>query len=545
MEIHETGHLFEQVQMTSVFEDSKTFPDCMPKLPLSKIVAQYEELKNTPEFDLKAFVLANFDLPRNTGEAFESDPNRTIVEHIEALWDVLVRPADFTLPPPLPPPPPPPPPPPVRRGRPFKAVPVVSVEPPEPVEPPESVELIKDSLIPLPFPYVVPGGRFREMYYWDSYFTMLGLVASERFDIVNDMMRNFAYLIRTYGYVPNGNRTYYLGRSQPPVFALMVQLCEDYVPFDELYVLRKYQVELQMEYDHWMRKTRPLKSSDKSFLDNMFYFPSMHIMNRYCDQNSTPRPEAYKEDVALATKTKELHVNTYRHIRAAAESGWDFSSRWFRTSKNFSTIYTADLIPIDLNCMLYVLEQKLAQVAERKFDDSAQEGYTNRSINRADRVNSYNWDEKRGYYFDLDARNLKRSDRYTLAAAFPLFVKIASPKQAKKVAKVIMEKFLQPGGLTTTEIYSGQQWDAPNGWAPLHWVVYKGFMNYKLKDAAKLVKERWMATNERVYANTGRMMEKYNVVDDSLEAGGGEYPLQDGFGWSNGVYMAMKANLVK
>ena len=526
MEIHETGHLFEQVQMNSVFEDGKTFPDCMPKLPLSKIVAQYEELKDTPDFDLKSFVLANFDLPKNSGAAFVSDPNKTIVEHIEALWDVLSRPADFTIVPPSPPPPP-------RRGRPFKVV----VE--EPIEP------IKDSLIPLPFPYIVPGGRFREIYYWDSYFTMLGLVASERFEMINDMMRNFAYLIRTYGYIPNGNRTYYLGRSQPPMFGLMVQLCQDYVPTDDVTVIRKYAPELQMEYDYWMRKTRKMQSADKGFLDHVFYSPAMHIVNRYYDEKATPRPESYKEDVEVAKKSRELPKNTYKHLRAAAESGWDFSSRWFRSTKNLSTIYTADLVPVDLNCMLYILEKKIADAADSLIDDKKYEGYSNMAANRADRINGYNWDEAKGYYFDLDARNLRRSDRYTLAAVFPLFVKIASPKQAKKVAKVVMEKFLQPGGLTTTEINSGQQWDSPNGWAPLHWIAYKGFMNYKLKDAAKLVKERWMATNERVYEQTGKMMEKYNVIDDSLEAGGGEYPLQDGFGWSNGVYMAMKANLLK
>jgi alpha,alpha-trehalase len=529
MEIHETGHLFEQVQMNSVFEDGKTFPDCMPKSPMSKIVAQYAELKDTPDFDLKTFVLANFDLPKNNGAAFVSDPNKTIVEHIEALWDVLTRPADFTIVPLAPPPPP-------RRGRPFKVVPQ------EPVEP------IKDSLIPLPFPYIVPGGRFREIYYWDSYFTMLGLVASERFDMIDNMMENFAYLIRTYGYIPNGNRTYYLGRSQPPMFALMVQLCEDYVPFkdvNDVFVVTKYTSELRAEYAYWMRKSRQIERSDKGYLDHVYYFPSMDYMNRYCDAQSTPRPESYKEDVELAQKSRELPINTYKHIRAAAESGWDFSSRWFRSTKNFATIYTADIIPIDLNCLLYFLEKKIAKTYDLTFDDRMYEGFSNRAANRADFINRYTWDEDRGYYFDCDPRNSRRSDRYTLAALYPLFVKIATPKQAKKVAKIVIEKFLQPGGLTTTDIDSGQQWDAPNGWAPLHWIAYKGFMNYKLKDAAKLVKERWMATNERVYANTGKMTEKYNVVDESLEAGGGEYPLQDGFGWSNGVYMAMKADLLK
>ena len=128
----------------------------------------------------------------------------------------------------------------------------------------------------------------------------------------------------------------------------------------------------------------------------------------------------------------------------------------------------------------------------------------------------------------------------TLAAAFPLFFEIASGSQAERVAKILKQHFLQPGGLISTTETTGQQWDAPNGWAPLQWIAIIGLRNYKQDELAKEIARRWMNINEKVYHDTGKMMEKYNVVETDLKAGGGEYPSQDGFGWTNGVYLALE-----
>jgi alpha,alpha-trehalase len=126
-----------------------------------------------------------------------------------------------------------------------------------------------------------------------------------------------------------------------------------------------------------------------------------------------------------------------------------------------------------------------------------------------------------------------------LAAVFPLFFEIATSSQASAVEKVLRDKFLKPGGLTTTLLHSGQQWDAPNGWAPLQWIAYRGLLNYGFEDLANQIKTNWINVNLKVYANTGKMTEKYDVWSKDGEASGGEYPNQDGFGWTNGVFLAL------
>ena len=133
----------------------------------------------------------------------------------------------------------------------------------------------------------------------------------------------------------------------------------------------------------------------------------------------------------------------------------------------------------------------------------------------------------------------KQKESLTLAAAYPLFFEIASKEQAAGVAKILQEKFVHAGGLISTTETTTQQWDAPNGWAPLHWIAIQGLAKYGYHELAKDIAKRWMNINEKVYRNTGKMMEKYNVVSTTLEAGGGEYPAQDGFGWTNGVYLAL------
>ena len=174
------GSFFHDVQLSGIFSDSKTFVDARPLLAPTEIVSRYVTARNAVGFNLRTFVEQHFELPRPAGEGFHSDTARSMEDHIRALWPLLTRTADRADP--------------------------------------------RSSLIPLPTSYVVPGGRFREVYYWDSYFTMLGLVESGRVDLVKNMLDNFAHLIRTVGHIPNGNRTYYLSRSQPPYFAAMVGL---------------------------------------------------------------------------------------------------------------------------------------------------------------------------------------------------------------------------------------------------------------------------------------------------------------------------------
>lgn len=311
------GDLFIDVQTSRVFSDSKTFVDCVPLRAPEQIMAQYEAEKNKPDFDLKAFVMAHFKVPEPVGgDGFVSDIAAGAVAHIHRLWDRLTRPADESVP--------------------------------------------YDSRVPLPKPYVVPGGRFREIFYWDSYFTMLGLMDSGRHDLMRDMIDNFAHLIDLFGYIPNGNRTYFLSRSQPPYFALMVGLLAE---VDGPDALTTYLPQLQREYDFWTDNAGNTTKSVSRRTVRLDKLPGV-VLNRYWDDTPTPRPEAYREEVNLSGKLKlvgPLAAELYVHIRAACESGWDFSSRWMGNEATMATIRAADIIPVDLNCLLYALEDTLRQ----------------------------------------------------------------------------------------------------------------------------------------------------------------------------------------
>lgn len=389
------------------------------------------------------------------------------------------------------------------------------------------------SLIPLPKPYVVPGGRFGEIYYWDSYFTMLGLRASGRTAQIRDMVDNFAYLIRTVGYIPNGNRTYFLGRSQSPFFSFMVSLLSE---LQGRRILLTYLPALQQEYDFWMAGKDQL-SARQPAVRRVVRLDEGVFLNRYFDDKQTPRPESYREDVQLARSAKNPQL-VYRHLRAAAESGWDFSSRWLGDGKNLRTIHTTDFIPVDLNALLVNLEQTLASGYQLKGDQAQAKKYEELAQQRRNAIQRYCWSSKNGFFFDYNFVARKPSSVYSLAGVYPLFVKIATSAQAVAVARKLEQLFLKPGGLTTTLIRTGEQWDAPNGWAPLQWIAIQGLRNYRQLPLASKIKTNWVAENLRVYKASGKMVEKYDVISTAA-AKGGEYPNQDGFGWTNGVLLKL------
>ena len=484
------GQLFVDIQLGEVFEDSKTFVDCTAKYPYDSIIINYERQKNLPNFHLESFVLANFDVPPSISSDFKSDPKRTASEHVEVLWPVLERKSDS-----------------IKEG---------------------------STLIPLPESYIVPGGRFREVYYWDSYFTMLGLVESGRLDIIEDMLDNFSHLIEEVGHIPNGNRTYYITRSQPPFFSQMVKLMAEQKG-DIVY--KKYREALRKEYEFWMKGNKTNENASYHCVKT-----SEGIVNRYYDLGNTPRQESYREDY-LQVQDTDGGEKMYRDLRSGAESGWDYSTRWFADALTIETIETIDIIPVDLNALLFGLEEVLLKCYPNDKDFS--ERVTSSMQSRKQFLDVSCWNATDGVYEDYNWKKKKQTKVKSLAMAYPLFFKMASQEQADAVAAYLKKHFLKPGGVTTTLNHSGQQWDAPNGWAPLQWITIQGLENYGHSGLAKTIAERWVAVNERVYANTGKFVEKYNVEDMTLKAGGGEYPVQDGFGWSNGVYLALKAYLAE
>lgn len=485
--IEDLSPLYEDVQAARIFPDSKFFVDCVPLFPAEHILSEYRQQKQLRGFDLESFVHDHFTLPgQDTGNY--TSAGKALHAHLDDVWNELVREPDTA----------------------------------------------GGTLIPLPYRYVVPGGRFREIYYWDSYFTMLGLQVSKHTGLLQDMVDNFAWLIDQFGFIPNGNRTYYLGRSQPPFFSLMVTMLVEEKGKE---MLSRYRSQLEKEYAYWMDGAAHLSAAHAEHR-RVVLLDDGSILNRYWDDQDTPRPEAYREDIELAERSGREPSSLYRHVRAAAESGWDFSCRWFRDGKNMETIQTADIIPVDLNCLLLFLEIALCTIYETE-DADAMENMLTKVMLRNRAIEKYCWDREKGFYFDYQFRDRQPTGIYSLAACYPLFFNLASEEQAAKVAGCILDKFLQPGGLISTLYETGAQWDAPNGWAPLQWIAYKGFLKNGHTELAHLIRNQWMRTNETIYEATGKMMEKYNVMDTIAAAGGGEYTNQDGFGWTNGVYLKM------
>lgn len=484
------GQLFTDVQLSMALGDNKSFTDAVPKLSPESILKKYKNANLSVKDTLliKQFVLENFKVPISPTSSPLQVKKASLKEHLEELWPTLVRKSDRV----------------------------------------ESYS----SLLPLPKAYIVPGGRFREIYYWDSYFTMLGLATSNRYDLIENMLDNFKYLIDTYGHIPNGNRSYYLGRSQPPYFALMVQLLH-HKKGKRIY--KKYWQALQTEYNWWMDGNekvtivnphrRVVKLSDGSTL------------NRYFDDVKAPRQESYLQDVETAKAYQGKDNMAYTHLRAGAESGWDFSSRWFADTATITTIETTNIIPVDLNCLLYVYENILSEAAMANGLQPTAKVYQHKAAKRKAAILSHCWSNDKQYFFDYNFKNKRLTNRWSLAGIMPLFVKISTNEQAKMVKQIVEQLFIKEGGVVTTPYHTGQQWDAPNGWAPLQYLTVKGLEEYAFHATAKTIADKWMAVNETVYANTGKMLEKYNVENTHLPGGGGEYPTQDGFGWSNGVYL--------
>jgi len=294
---------------------------------------------------------------------------------------------------------------------------------------------------------------------------------------------------------------------------------------------------LRKEYEFWMKGNKTNENASYHCVKT-----SEGIVNRYYDLGNTPRQESYREDY-LQVQDTDGGEKMYRDLRSGAESGWDYSTRWFADALTIETIETIDIIPVDLNALLFGLEEVLLKCYPNDKDFS--ERVTSSMQSRKQFLDVSCWNATDGVYEDYNWKKKKQTKVKSLAMAYPLFFKMASQEQADAVAAYLKKHFLKPGGVTTTLNHSGQQWDAPNGWAPLQWITIQGLENYGHSGLAKTIAERWVAVNERVYANTGKFVEKYNVEDMTLKAGGGEYPVQDGFGWSNGVYLALKAYLAE
>jgi alpha,alpha-trehalase len=486
------GELYRDVELAAIFPDSKTFPDMIPDAPPAAILDEYHAAKGAPGFDLATFVRQHFTGPTPPGPTVNpAPPGRRLLDYVTGLWPILQQEA-------------------------------ISVPP-------------YSTLQPLPYPYVVPGGRFREVYYWDSYFTMLGLEDDGQHQLALDLVNDFAFELDQFGKVPNGNRNYYLSRSQPPFFSLMVRLIGsaggnraelDYLP------------QLRQEWDFWTEGANELPPGKAG--RNSVRLTDGTLLNRYWDTRDAPRDESYKEDVETAAGSGRPPALVYRNLRAAAESGWDFSSRWLTDGETLGTVRTLSILPVDLNCLLVHLEQTLSEGYRAQGDDAEAAAYQARAQTRSEEIRRLMWDPQDGVFSDYLWETGEFTGGVNAATLYPLFLRIATEGQARVVAATVERKLVDVGGLATTLVESGQQWDAPNGWAPLQWIAVVGLRNYGFDRLAHDIATRWVHENIAGYRRYAKLVEKYNVTTPGGdEGGGGEYATQIGFGWTNGVLVAL------
>lgn len=477
--------LLHEVQMLGIFDDGKTFVDAVARYPLAEIIAEFSKIPHTKEM-VRDFVHANFDLPET--HVVDTDTTKSaslpLREEIRRLWPLLVR-------------------------------------QPQPENPGQS------SALPVDRPHVVPGGRFRELYYWDSYFTMIGLMRDGHIALVDDMIEIFTASLEQYGQIPNGMRTYYLGRSQPPVYFLMLELR----PARTTKVARRRLAAMSREYDFWMTGSEGLAPGQA--FQHVVRLKCGSFLNRYWDNKETPRDESYREDTLVAKSSGRPIGDVYRDIRAGAESGWDFSSRWFQ-GKDLASIRTTSIAPVDLNCLVYGLERALASASAELGYHHEAERFEKRANARKDTITRLLWNCENGYFVDYDLKSSCQCEALTAATLYPLFMRLASQEQASATIDAVRGQLIASGGLRTTTKTSGEQWDMPNGWAPLQWIAATALDSYGYDDLAEEVKSIWVNTVDGAYNRTGHLFEKYDI--EAGEPGlGGEYIVQEGFGWTNGV----------
>ncbi len=371
----------------------------------------------------------------------------------------------------------------------------------------------KGTLIGLPYPYTVPAvGFFDEMYYWDTYFTNIGLRISGRQAQAKHNVDNMLYMVGRYGFMPNGNRTFYLNRSQPPFLSLMVRdVYDDYR--DPVWLRSAYQM-LEKEYAFWTEKrTAPvgLAHYDAELSAEDVEIEADKLTDRIGIRLDIPR-----EQMA-------------HHFMATAESGWDINPRW-----GFEGYHYA---PVELNSLLYMLETNMAYFAQELHDDAAAV-WRRRAENRRRLMFSL-MENSDGLLMDYNVSSDKRNDIFSCASLFPLFAGLAEQRHAQAIVEHLPRLETDWGVLTCekNETPGRYQWDYPNGWACLQYIAMVGLDRYGYCKEARRIAEKYVSLVEKVFAKTHNLWEKYNVVEGSINVSN-EYEMPAMMGWSAGVYLA-------
>ncbi|KAF6983791.1 hypothetical protein CFC21_001906 [Triticum aestivum] len=417
----------------------------------------------------------------------------------------------------------------------------------------------RHTLLPLPGRVVVPGSRFREVYYWDSYWVVRGLLVSKMYDTAKDIVLNLVYLVEEYGFVLNGARSYYTNRSQPPLLSSMV--LELYTATGDLGLVRRAFPSLLKEHSFWVSELHNVEIMDNH--------GRLHNLSRYQAMWNKPRPESATIDEELASKLNSTAAKEklYHQIASAAESGWDFSSRWMSNSTDMTTLVTTFVIPVDLNTFICKMERDIAVFAKLIGEKATAELFSQASKARHTAIESLLWNSEMeqwlDYWLPTDGNcqgpykwELKSQNRNIFASNFvPLWLNahnsglgpfLDEAKSVRVMRSLQASGLVCPAGIATSVSNTGQQWDFPNGWAPLQHLIAEGLLNSgstEAKEFAEDIATRWVRTNYAAYKSSGAMHEKYDVEACGKSGGGGEYKPQTGFGWSNGVLLAFLEEL--
>ncbi|GBP39852.1 Trehalase [Eumeta japonica] len=518
------GGLLNRVQLSRIFQDSKTFVDLHLVYSENDTLADFSKLLNKTNGNpsremLKEFVSKYFmdgdELEHWMPSDFNPDPPllnrirdpnlRKFAKDVVSIW--------------------------TRLGR--RVISNVIVHP-------ESY-----SFLPVPNGFIVPGGRFKELYYWDSFWTVRGLLVSNMHQTARGMIENLLHLVDVLGYVPNGSRRYYLGRSQPPLLAAMV--ASYFSETGDLSWLEKYTPTVERELRFWLDHKKVSVNVKNSEYVLLRYLADEHSFG--------PRPESYFEDYMTARifPDEPAREAFYAEMKSAAESGWDFSSRWFVTADgeadgNLTDVRASRILPVDLNAIFAGALELVGDFRDRLKDRRAARKWWSLARYWRSAIDAVLWNDEDGVWYDYDAQARVPRRYFYPSCVAPLWAgaveRYAAPVYAARLVRYLLRSGALdfPGGVPASVLHSGEQWDYPNAWPPLQSILIGGLEASGQFEARRLAREQaalWVRANHLGYTTWHKMFEKYSAVQPGHEGGGGEYSVQDGFGWTNGVLLEL------
>lgn len=528
-QIYCQGDLLRDVALARIFEDSKTFVDKKLRFPEREILEKYAMLKSTAgnrgltKDQITKFVEDNFEdaveLENWQPPDFTDRPAliSLVADWKYQKWLLLLNQIWKQL------------------GKKMDIDVLVNAD--------------RHSLIYVENGFFIPGGRFLELYYWDTYWIVRGALLCDMPHTARGIIENILSIVKRYGYMMNGSRRYYIGRSQPP---LLIQMAATYyTTTNDLGFIKTNILTLEQEFQWWLKNRMVAINKDGN----------VYILGHYQVQTAGPRPESYREDYELAMNlTSEAAKNQlYNNLKAAAESGWDFTSRYFNDRNGMDTgglenLDTPNFINVDLNAILHANAVTLAEWFHILDDPVKAMYYKNLAKRFLIGIEAVLWSEEDGIWFDYDLRNERQRKQFYPSNFAPLWTgsyTFPKPLVARSAVRHLMNyNLISPNyiptyyGAPTSLRNSTQQWDFPNCWPPLQAMVIQG-LDRTYDITAQLVAynlaSKWVYTNYIGFSRTGTMFEKYDALRLGSQGGGGEYKSQTGFGWTNGVIFELFA----